>query len=758
MKNILLSFCWVLLIVNYSVGQSVNIDTDPIQCDGAVIYFSYIPSGLTEPISCLWDFGDGATSTMCNPDYSYVDQGTYTACVLLTDANNINVQDCMDVSVLASPLVEIILSEGSGIANNDSIICEGEGITLEAQGSAGIYEWEGQNLDNTNGQIVTANNLSTGTYDYIVTITDTNGCTNTASTTVIVLPLPTLVNTVITDATCGEGNGAVEITLTNNDSGNYSYLLSTGQLINGDNQINFTDLSPGDYIVFIIDNNTGCEIDVTFTISDVPIIASITITNINDVTCNGGNDGIVEYEVTPTTNLTSHIESSTNGNIYNNGSLPADSYCIIATDLNGCISGMECFDITEPAALNLTGNTNALFCPGESVTLVVNETFDFYQWSDGSNAPSIVVSDITATYTYTITVTNTNGCTASLEYNIAEADDCVWAGDANYDGIANNQDVLFLGMAYGNTGQIRDNATINWEGQLAEFEWDSIFNTGINQKHADSDGNGIVEQDDTLAIVQNYNLAAHELREMAGGGFPLYVNFDGESEDYGERIELKIDLGDVVQSVPGAYGIAFSLTFNYPEVINPSTIQIDFSNSVLGEEEELITLSKILLEQGRMDFAITRFDHMDMTDLYGELMSLSFIIEDNIDGFTSTNYTLEANPVDVLCIHSWGEEITITGNNGNILMLGSSATTSLPTVDSGVNYYPNPTKDELHINMQDNSMIQQIRVFDTLGKLVAEKKGNDILSIYTNHWTQGIYFLEITNNEGKQYLFKVLKE
>ena len=139
-------------------------------------------------------------------------------------------------------------------------------------------------------------------------------------------------------------------------------------------------------------------------------------------------------------------------------------------------------------------------------------------------------------------------------------------------------------------------------------------------------------------------------------------------------------------------------------------------------------------------------------------MSLSFIIEDNIDGFTSTNYTLEANPVDILCVHSWGEEIIITGNNGNILTLGSSSTTSLPTVNEGVNYYPNPTKDKLHINIQDKSTIQQIRVFDTLGKLVAEERGNDILSIHTTDWTQGIYFLEITNDEGKQYLLKIMKE
>jgi hypothetical protein len=59
-------------------------------------------------------------------------------------------------------------------------------------------------------------------------------------------------------------------------------------------------------------------------------------------------------------------------------------------------------------AILYTGNTNALFCPRESVTLVVNETFDDYIWSNGMSIPFITVN---TDGIYIVTVIDTNDCT-----------------------------------------------------------------------------------------------------------------------------------------------------------------------------------------------------------------------------------------------------------------------------------------------------------------------------------------------------------
>ncbi len=79
-------------------------------------------------------------------------------------------------------------------------------------------------------------------------------------------------------------------------------------------------------------------------------------------------------------------------------------------------------------------------------------------------------------------------------------EDCVWAGDINYDGKVNNKDLLPLGYYMGLDGQTRPNASLEWYGQYAT-NWNNPYTgTPIDLKHADTDGNGVVTADDTLAI------------------------------------------------------------------------------------------------------------------------------------------------------------------------------------------------------------------------------------------------------------------
>ena len=81
----------------------------------------------------------------------------------------------------------------------------------------------------------------------------------------------------------------------------------------------------------------------------------------------------------------------------------------------------------------------------------------------------------------------------------------VWPGDTDADGIAHHVDVLNIGLAYGNIGVGRPQARLQWQAQRA-INWDSLFHAGLNYKHADCNGDGIVNTDDTLAIHLNYGL------------------------------------------------------------------------------------------------------------------------------------------------------------------------------------------------------------------------------------------------------------
>lgn len=79
----------------------------------------------------------------------------------------------------------------------------------------------------------------------------------------------------------------------------------------------------------------------------------------------------------------------------------------------------------------------------------------------------------------------------------------VWPGDCDYDLNANNVDLISLGLAYGATGSTRTGASNNWTAQPSA-DWSQWFQLGANYKHSDCNGDGVVDANDTTAILLNY--------------------------------------------------------------------------------------------------------------------------------------------------------------------------------------------------------------------------------------------------------------
>jgi len=73
-------------------------------------------------------------------------------------------------------------------------------------------------------------------------------------------------------------------------------------------------------------------------------------------------------------------------------------------------------------------------------------------------------------------------------------------GDYNNDGIVNNDDVLYLGLAYGYTGPKCENSDTDLTNCA---DWDDEVN-GVNAKYQDGDSNGIVDSNDFDFIETNY--------------------------------------------------------------------------------------------------------------------------------------------------------------------------------------------------------------------------------------------------------------
>ncbi len=61
--------------------------TPPTACLGTNFSFNSSCSQSTCPLTYLWDFGDGASSTQANPSHPYTDPNCYTAVLIVTDCN-----------------------------------------------------------------------------------------------------------------------------------------------------------------------------------------------------------------------------------------------------------------------------------------------------------------------------------------------------------------------------------------------------------------------------------------------------------------------------------------------------------------------------------------------------------------------------------------------------------------------------------------------------------------------------------------------
>ena len=81
--------------------------------------------------------------------------------------------------------------------------------------------------------------------------------------------------------------------------------------------------------------------------------------------------------------------------------------------------------------------------------------------------------------------------------------DYVMPGDGNNDGKANVYDLLNIGKGYASAGAPRPEASIDWLPQYAA-KWPLCSNTGMNYKHMDSNGDGLINEFDISPIELHY--------------------------------------------------------------------------------------------------------------------------------------------------------------------------------------------------------------------------------------------------------------
>ncbi len=322
----------------------------------------------------------------------------------------------------------------------------------------------------------------------------------------------------------------------------------------------------------------------------------------------------------------------------------------------------------------------------------------------------------------------------------------VWPGDANYDLTVNNYDVLNIGLAYNETGPVRSGASLAYVAQPAT-DWNSYFQTSVNKKHADTNGDGVVDDNDTLAIVLNYGQnhparLSNNVTQNASGP-SLYLVASPDSAALTDTVYVEAWLGTSSFPVDSIYGIAFSISYD-TALVDTNWFSFEFPPSWFGTPgvDELTFVKNTPLE-GRMDFALTRTDHNNASGFGGPLTRTGIVIVDNVAGrmplpFTLSNvYALTANEF----------EIFVSTLNDTVSVDTTALTGINYLFQSLINGYPNPFGS--FIIPQNITEKSNLQLINDMGQVVLRQTlcPNQQTKVETQHLKKGVYILNVFNSK-----------
>ncbi len=336
-------------------------------------------------------------------------------------------------------------------------------------------------------------------------------------------------------------------------------------------------------------------------------------------------------------------------------------------------------------------------------------------------------------------------------------EDCVWPGDANADGIADYKDLIEIGLAFNAQGPSRP-GPIGWN-PLASDNWSDNFIDGTNYKHADCNGDGVINETDFEEITQFFYNNTHddyqEINECnEGPQLTIEDLFNGGPLDtvtFGTAVEIRNNYSGML------YGLSFEIEYdtNYIDFIGlflnatPSPWNDNASIQFTWDTEDDNPLGN------SYDYTAVRTDGVNSMLTEGIILFLDIRAKQNLP--------LWYPPVTQLKF----KNVRAVLNDGTPVEFGGTTTdlifgnlTSIPQVsnDLPITIYPNPVSDKTHVDFNGFST-DLVQLMDTRGSLIKTIPANqlDAIDIDLSDIPNGVYFLKVIG-ENQFGTFRLIKQ
>lgn len=209
-----------------------------------------------------WSPGTGLSSTtISNPVATPTTTTTYTVTV-----SNSGCTNTAQVTITVNPVP-------TASATGSTAICAGASTPISASGGS-FYSWSpATGLSSPTS--ATTNASPTITTHYIVTVSNSFGCSDTASVWIVVSNAMSISGSTVTPANCGNNDGAIDAGTVTGGVAPLTYSIDGGA---GQSSPVFTGLSAGSHTITVTDAN-GCTTTQSYTVTSVNnVVAAFTAT------------------------------------------------------------------------------------------------------------------------------------------------------------------------------------------------------------------------------------------------------------------------------------------------------------------------------------------------------------------------------------------------------------------------------------------------------------------------------------------------
>ena len=465
-------------------------------------------SGGTAPYTFAWSGPGGFNAS--SEDLVNVGMGTYT--VIVTDANGCS--RTQSFNVIAPTALQVDTQPGI-LPFGENISCHGGqdgSITLTVTGGTAPYAhaWTGPAGFTSNAPQLTG--LAAGTYQ--VTVTDANGCSVTATRTLVQpTPLTASVANVIHNTCFGASDGAATV-IPSGGIPPYSFAWNTtpAQLTATAN-----DLPSGTWTCTVTDGY-GCLSTVSVAINGPAAPLAVSLTNISDVfQCQGQQNphgtatAVITGGQAPYTTLWNTVppQSGTVGNFNAGG-----TYTVTVTDANGCTASTS-VNVQQPGSPSITVvQQQHVICHGDgqgSATVAL---------SGGSAIQSITWNTVPPQTGTTATGLPAGTWTATAQH----ADGCQTIASVTINGPASPLAVNITGTTHvGCHGDGAGSATATAAGGVGPYTY--TWNTTPVQSGPTA--TGLAPGTHTVTVTDANGCSAQAQATVTGPTAPLAVSITG---------------------------------------------------------------------------------------------------------------------------------------------------------------------------------------------------------------------------------------